>query len=394
MPGEELSLSQKSDRRFAVVLNITKQCNLKCKYCYEPNKSREDKNVSMGLEVAKKTIRHYMELDNGYIDVEFQLFGGESMLEFRLIRQIVDWFHTMTWKKGHVFFICTNGTFLTDEMKQWLYENRECVVPGFSIDGNRTAHNMGRDNSYDLLKPNIPFFVENWPTQPAKMTVYSETIPYLADSVIELEEMGLYFSANIVFEDIWGDSEQKKKLLEVYNKQLEKLVDYYVEHPELEPVGPLLNKDPGLIPKGAVLNYSDGNCSRYCGAGHEMVMVDVDGKEYPCHRFAPWVTGRPAPRMEVNRQETWQPQKCADCELVSLCPTCAGFNWEINGDTGIRTTFHCEAFKLELLASAKLAALRLEKHQVTDIEKMPNGEAVALKKRIDGLLQLAEKGLM
>lgn len=391
MPKKTYFTKEKTEKKFIVTLTVTRNCNLKCQYCYEPHEHKEKKN--MDFEVAKEVISRYMVADNGCDKTEIQFFGGEPMLAFPLIKQIVDWFHSRSWDKGHIFFIGTNGTILTEEMKEWLRAHRQCVVAGFSIDGNKIAHDIGRDNSYDLLRGNLPFFLETWPTQPAKMTICAETIPYVAESIMELEELGLNFTANVVFEDIWGDPVRKKELLDEYKTQLLRLVDFYADRPDLEPVGPLLRGELEYIDNPNRLTQLDGDCIRYCGAGHDMVMVDVDGSTYPCHRFAPWVSGRPAPESPPNRQKEWKPVQCAECKYISLCPTCAGFNWEVNGSTGIRTTYHCEAFKLELLASAKLQAIRLGRQKPEDLAQLPRDEAARIKRRINTILELAESGI-
>ena len=80
------------------------------------------------------------------------------MLKFSMIKEIVTWFKTCYWEKRFIFFITTNGTILTDEMKTWLIDNKKWVKVGLSLDGTRTAHNLSRDNSYDQVKPNIDFF--------------------------------------------------------------------------------------------------------------------------------------------------------------------------------------------------------------------------------------------
>ncbi|MCU0288377.1 MAG: 4Fe-4S cluster-binding domain-containing protein [Acidobacteria bacterium] len=116
-------------------------CNLNCRYCYEHQANKD--TDSMDFEVARNVITHFMEADNGFDNNEFQFFGGEPMIVFPLIKKIVDWFHTHSWKKGHIFFICTNGTILTEEMKEWLTQNKQCVAVGISLDGNKTAHDMG-----------------------------------------------------------------------------------------------------------------------------------------------------------------------------------------------------------------------------------------------------------
>ncbi|MCP4220870.1 MAG: hypothetical protein GY765_39950 [bacterium] len=166
------------------------------------------------------------------------------------------------------------------------------------------------------------------------MTVVGDTIPYLADSVIQLEEMGLNFSANIVFEDFRGDEENKKHLLQVYEDQLARLVEYYLQRPELSPFSPMLTSVPEYLglPETHRKAVDENDCVRFCGAGHEMVTVDTDGQEYPCHRFLPWVCNRPAPNLPINTQKSWRPESCEACKLLPSCPTCAGYNWEENQD--------------------------------------------------------------
>jgi uncharacterized protein len=158
----------------------------------------------MDLEVAKSVINHYMELDDGFEHLQIEFFGGEPMLAFNRIKEIVEWVNSRKWRKTHLFDICTNATILTHEMKKWLLDNRDRVIVGFSLDGNRTSHNLTRDSSYNKVNENMPFYLENWPKQFVKMTISAENMRYVAESIIELEEKGIPFTANIVFENIWG----------------------------------------------------------------------------------------------------------------------------------------------------------------------------------------------
>jgi radical SAM protein with 4Fe4S-binding SPASM domain len=374
-----------------VMLTLTHDCNLRCRYCYEPNKSRDH---YMSIETAKQAVAEYMEADDGFEGVQFDFFGGEPMLAFDVIHELVDWFHSQPerWRKGHQFYIGTNGTILPEEAKPWLLKYKQCVLGGVSLDGNRIAHNLNRSNSYDQVMENLPFYRELWPTQPYKMTISAETIPHVADSIIDLEEKGIPFTANLVFEDIWGAPEQKTQLLGVYAEQLDRLVDYYTARPDLFPAF-MLSRKLEYVSRPTDLEAPSRDCVRFCGAGHETVMVDIDGTRHPCHRFAPWVTGKPAPSGPVNRHAEWHPQQCAECDLVGLCPTCAGLNWNENGDASIRTTHHCEAFKLELLATAKLLANRLSQKQPKDVANLPVEEASTIKRQLDTILKFASVGI-
>ncbi|MCX6581482.1 MAG: radical SAM protein [Candidatus Aminicenantes bacterium] len=393
MPSKKTKNDHKSfsQKQRSLILIVTKNCNLKCSYCYEKHENRN--NEIMELQIAKKALTGYLNAKDDFHSVGIEFFGGEPFLAFPLIKDIVEWVIENEWSHIFDFLISSNGTILTEEIKDWLIKHKDIVTVAFSIDGTRTAHNLTRSNSYDSVRNNMPFFIENWPDQAAKMTISAETIPFAAEGVIELEEMGIQFTANVAFENFWGNEQEKEELLKTYEKQLSRLVDYYADHPGLFPVSPLLDAVPEYLELPGVNESTKDNIVRYCGAGHEMVVIDVDGNEYPCHRFVPWITGKPAPQHLINRQPTWQPNKCAECKLILSCPTCAGFNWEINGDTGNRTTFHCEAYKLEVLASTKLEALRLGKYTPAELAKLPLKEAQQIKRSLHAVLELTENGL-
>ena len=393
MPKFDIAVDRNEENiRRILTLTLTRRCNLNCRYCFE-DKYPKSQQI-MNFDLAKKIISFYMEKDEMYREILIDFFGGEPLLAFPLIQQIVEWVNSKTWNKKYLFSIGTNGTILTDDIKDWMRKNRKHLEVGVSFDGSKKAHDISRDNSYDVVWKNLPFFRENWPNQTIKMTICAETIPFVAESVIEMEEMGLPFTANVIFEDIWGKPNEKKKLLDTYANQLLKLVDYYAAHPNLYPVTLLdrkiehtrlkNDKPDETVDKKAI--------KRFCGSGHEMVMVDTDGNKYPCHRFAPWITGRSAPQKKQNHQTQWLPKECDTCKLVSVCPTCVGFNFELNGDSSIRSTFHCEALKLEVLASAKLQAVRIDqnKHNSNKLfQKEPN----IMKRRIDAILEITNDGI-
>lgn len=375
-----------------VSLVLTNDCNLKCSYCYEKHDLRD--SAIMDIETGREAVSRYLDMDDDFQTVVIDFFGGEPLLAFPQIKEIFTWVKKQEWEKNIQFTVSTNGTLLDDEMKRWFTENRDHISVGLSIDGNREAHNINRDNSFDLIYPHLDFFKTNWPYQPAKMTVSAETIPHVADSIIELEKMGLYFTANIPFENIWGDENNKKRLLEIYKAQLARLVDFYVENVDLYPVYPMLGILPVYLGIPGENSIPKSDCVRYCGAGHEMIVIDINGKEYPCHRFLPWTTGKESPNEPVNRQTSWLPEKCNNCNIVKSCPTCAGYNWEINNNTGCRSTFHCDSHKLEVMAAAKITALRLRKIPMSSLEKLTDEERIIVNDNLRTILELAENDVV
>ncbi len=379
-------------KRLTLTLFVTRKCNLRCSYCYEQASGRDDSQ--MDFSTARDVITHYMERDDGHENVSIEFFGGEPLLVFPLVKEIVEWFYSRSWKKRAYFGLQTNATLLTPEIKDWLAKYAKKVIVGFSIDGCKEAHDLNRNNSYDLIFASLPFLKKHWPYQPAKFTINDKTIPYLAQSVMHLENLNLNFNGGLVLEDIWGDDERKKELLEIYEDQLAILVDFYALRPGLYPPAPLFAELPEYLGRSnpGIEQLKNESC-RFCGAGYEMVTIDVDGTPFPCHRFLPICTGRPLPDGPVNRQAHWEPEKCARCKLSPSCPTCIGFNYQVNGAAAKRTTHHCEAFKLGIMASCKLEALRLTQMKDAEVDALSADEKNNRCRRLDAIIQIVENGL-
>ena len=68
-----------------VTLTLTQSCNLRCKYCYEENRTAQ----TMIYEAATRIIAEELNKNSVFEEVEFDLFGGEPFLEFDLIKRIV-----------------------------------------------------------------------------------------------------------------------------------------------------------------------------------------------------------------------------------------------------------------------------------------------------------------
>lgn len=333
---------------YNLTLLVTEDCNLKCRYCFEKNK----RPVTMSFEVAKAAIEKYLTREEGPLAVSIDFCGGEPLLEFNLIKNLFEYFTTKgPWKKRFRFSLGTNGTIMTEEMKKWFNEH-PCFQLSISLDGTKEVHDYNRSGSYDVLIKNLNFFRKY--DQTVKMTISAFTIPQLANCIIHIHELGMKPEANVVFEDIWGTPEERNKLLDIYAKELDRLIDYYLENPELY-VPKLLAHRIEALTSGNDYGLEE----KYCGAGKYMCAVMPDGREYPCHRFTPLGSKTPIQQIDAAHKIIG-PNKCIECGIRRLCHSCLGANFEINGSVDIRTTSHCEFLKIEVLASAKLAAKRLE----------------------------------
>ena len=158
----------------SITLTLTHSCNLNCSYCYEKHKNNRRMTFDTAISIVEKELNDDLNLEYDY--VEFDFFGGEPLLEFELIKKIVDFIKIRKYKNKYIFFATTNGTILTQEMKLWFVENRNFIVLGLSLDGTREMHNINRSNSYDMI--DIDFYVKYYSEQGVKMTISPETLPY------------------------------------------------------------------------------------------------------------------------------------------------------------------------------------------------------------------------
>ena len=77
-------------------------------------------------------------------------------------------------------------------------------------------HNINRSNSYDDI--DLDFFLEMYPAQDVKMTISKDTLPNLAEGVIELHHKGFLVSCNLAYQIDWSAEEN----VEILNRELNK----------------------------------------------------------------------------------------------------------------------------------------------------------------------------
>jgi sulfatase maturation enzyme AslB (radical SAM superfamily) len=346
------------------VFILTEKCNLNCVYCYEKHKNKSNRTLS--ADFIKDKIRDQMLADNDRQELWIDFFGGEPLLEFDTIREVVDWFVATPWPppaKAYRFMVDTNGTLLDDRMKQWFTDQHEHVILGLSLDGTKDAHDRNRCNSYDTVARHFDFFRQNWPEQPVKMTIGPDTIDQTYDGVLHIHSLGLQADFDVVFEDVWGDADSERQAVHVWAEQLDKLVTFYSTHPELRrPMVLNRNLEP-LFAKPSLQKRT------FCGAGKYITSFTCDGTEYPCFRFAPIAVREPL--TDVFSAPDLENKECACCPFERVCTTCEGHNYTVTGSCFKRTNYHCMFFKLSLLASAKLMLL----DHPDDLLKPPEGQS-------------------
>ena len=123
-----------------VAFILSKDCNLKCKYCYEDFNFGIKEKKHMNLEDAKKAIdfiaTHYDSVRT------FTFFGGEPLLNYGIIGDVCEYILSKFKESPPIFSIITNGTILNDEILTLLNKYRIGVF--ISLDGTKETHDMNR----------------------------------------------------------------------------------------------------------------------------------------------------------------------------------------------------------------------------------------------------------
>jgi uncharacterized protein len=349
---------------------VTEDCQLSCKYCYLVGKNQKG---SMVFEIAKKAVDYLLKERGLFTEksIIWEFIGGEPLLEIELIDYISDYIKRKMFEEDHFWFnsyrfsFSTNGLLYNHkDVQKYIEKNKSHISMGITIDGTKKKHDLQRvyphgGGSYDDVVKNIPLWLEQFPEASTKVTIASDDIPYLKESVLHLWNLGIkYVNINVVFEDVWEDGDDirlEEQLIQLADIIIdEKLYENYTCSFFLDKIGTLLD---------CVTENSN-----WCGAG-KMLSVDCQGNFYPCIRFAeyslenrkPLIVGNIEEGLDLNKlrpfltldRTTQSPNECEKCVVGSGCAWCQAANYDFaDTDTVFqRATFICKMHKARVRAN-------------------------------------------
>lgn len=232
--------------------------------------------------------------------------------------------------------------------------NRDIFQIALSLDGTREMHNKNRSGSYDLIP--IDFFAKQFQYLSVKATISPDTIVTLSDGIIHLHKLGFKnISCNLAVGVDWSSD----KYISILERELKKLIDYYLNNPNLKPCNLLDYR----IENAAHPN--NGKAIKFCGAGTRTKVYDINGQVYPCQYFLPLSIGDKA-KKEINVKFSDiielkdMDSKCQKCIAVNICPSCYGSNYQETGDIHKKDKDFCKLQKVILLANSYFKAKQWE----------------------------------
>lgn len=357
--------------RKSITFIVTKDCQLACKYCYLVGKNNKER---MTWDVAKKSIDYILDNEADFPEegVVWDFIGGEPLLEVELIDKICDYIKNELYRRNHHWFtnyqfaLTTNGlNYDNDKVQKFIKKNQKHLYIGLTIDGTERKHDLNRifktsgKGSYKEVVKNIPLWLEQIAGAATKVTISSEDIPYICESVLHIYSLGIKeIHINVVFENVWNDGDDIS-----FENQLLKLADIII--------------DEGLYKDHACSFFEESigkpldpikRNNNWCGAGR-MLSIDAAGNFYPCTRFAQYslreknarIIGNINDGIDKNKLRPFltlnrcmqSKQECIDCEIASGCAWCQGENYDAADTSTIyqRATAICKMHKARVRAN-------------------------------------------
>ncbi|MBE5947150.1 MAG: thioether cross-link-forming SCIFF peptide maturase [Lachnospiraceae bacterium] len=272
----------------ALCLHIAHDCNLACKYCFaDEGEYHGQKRELMSLEVGKKALDFLIENSGNRINLEVDFFGGEPLMNFDVVKEIVAYGRMREKEAGKNFrfTLTTNGVLLNDDVIDFC--NKEISNVVLSLDGRQCIHDDMRPTrngkgSYDIVVPKFQKFVEQRGDKSyyVRGTFTRNNLDFAEDFKLMADLGFKEISIEPVVSPDTCDYAIREEDLETIYAEYDKLAcDIIERHKAGKPITFF----------HYMLDLNGGPCVYKrlsgCGSGTEYLAVTPQGALYPCHQF-------------------------------------------------------------------------------------------------------------
>lgn len=271
----------------ALCLHIAHDCNMCCKYCFAGEGEYSGDRSLISFEVGKRALDFLIEQSGSRKNLEVDFFGGEPLLNFDVVKQLVAYARSIEKEKGKNFrfTLTTNGVLLNDEVMEWA--NKECYNVVLSLDGRKETNDRMRrtrndKGTYDLILPKFQKMAKERNQQGYYIRgTYTHYNTDFANDILHLADLGF---EQLAMEPVVTDPKMDYALQE---SDIPKLKDQY----------DLLAKEmckrnregKGFTFFHYMIDLEGGPCIYKrisgCGVGTDYMAVTPWGDLYPCHQF-------------------------------------------------------------------------------------------------------------
>ena len=291
----------------------------------------------MSKETAFKAIDLLVDqaLPNETLTIIF--FGGEPLLNFEVIKQVVEYTKTKYPNKIFDFSITTNGTLIDEQFAKLVRQNNFSVL--VSMDGVGSTQDKLRpfkngNGSSSTIENNLKNVLTDYPAS-VRSTITQENID-LVNLYNDLSKLGFkrIYCTPVSTDD--NNLQIKESEIDTLRSGLIDLANMYLE---------CIKKEKRFAFggfKNALSQIAQSKKSEYgCGAGKRFITVTPEGDLYPCHRFV----GREAYKIgvlddgvdKVYLDRYWKEvvgkrKDCSKCWIRNYCG--GGCLWEASDEEG------------------------------------------------------------
>ncbi len=271
----------------ALCLHIAHTCNLNCSYCFASQGKYHGERAVMSFEVGKRALDFLIENSGTRHNLEVDFFGGEPLMNFQVVKQLVAYARSIEKEKGKNFrfTLTTNGVLVDDDVIEWA--NRECANVVLSLDGRKEVHDRFRvdfagNGSWEKIVPKFQKFVEARGGKEYYMRgTFTHANPDFLEDIKQMLDLGFNELSMEPVVCAKGDpSALTDEDMEIVMKQYEDLATLMLKRDEEGRPFTFYHYMIDLTGGPCIYKRISG-----CGSGTEYMAVTPWGDLYPCHQF-------------------------------------------------------------------------------------------------------------
>ena len=355
----------------ALCLHIAHTCNLNCSYCFASQGKYHGERAIMSFEVGKRALDFLMEHSGTRRNLEVDFFGGEPLMNFQVVKDLVAYARSVEKERGKNFrfTLTTNGVLVDDDVIQWA--NRECSNVVLSLDGRKEIHDRYRvdyagKGSWETIVPKFQKFVEARGGKDYYMRgTFTHANPDFLKDIQQMLDLGF---TELSMEPVVCAPGDPSELTEadkaIVMEQYEKLAEL------------MLQRDKEGRPftfYHYMIDLKGGPCIYKrisgCGSGTEYMAVTPWGDLYPCHQFVGdekfrlgniWDgVSNTAIQDEFMSCNVYSRPECRDCWAKLYCSGgCAANAYHSTGSVKGVYQYGCDLFRKRMECAIMVAVAR------------------------------------
>ena len=355
----------------ALCLHVAHTCNLNCSYCFASQGKYHGERAIMSYKVGKRALDFLVENSGARHNLEVDFFGGEPLMNFDVVKQLVAYARSIEKEKNKNFrfTLTTNGVLIDDDVID--FANKEMSNVVLSLDGRREIHDRFRvdyagNGSWEKIVPKFQRLVNARGGKGYYMRgTFTHANPDFLEDIRTMLDLGFTELSMEPVVTAPNDpsaltAEDRRIVMEQYEKLAELMLKRDAEGK------PFTFYHYMIDLKGGPCIYKRISG---CGSGTEYMAVTPWGDLYPCHQFVGdekfklgdiWHgVNNTAIQNEFASCNVYAREECRDCWARLYCSGgCAANAYHATGSVCGVYKEGCELFKKRMECAIMVAAAR------------------------------------